>query len=457
MHVTHVYDGHERIYDGRGSVPNVVWNVARETARAGHRVTVLERQWDGLDARATHEGVTFERFDLRTGGAAPWERVPYEMVESPVGVARLVGDRVNFARAAFRRLGDLDPDVIHVHLPFAASVLLTVAPWLRDRTVYTAHLGELRLDALTDDQAGGPEATADGGALPDAVAAAEDDAAAATGADATALDTDETDTGGGGLSVPDVLSVVSPDVYLARRAAATTVLNPDVAEVFAERGVPREHLTVVPNGVDVERFADVPADRVAAVRETYDLGDGPVVLFVGTVMPRKGVDVLVRAAGHLAAEIGVDDLDLVVAGEDDLDGAYTAEVRSLAREVGVAEALTVTGFVPDEDLEALYALADVFALPSREEGFGMTATEAMAAGTPVVATDVGALDRLVDEGDQGHLVAPNDPEALADRVAAVLATEDSERMAARARARAREYSWSGIGEQFAAVYAEVHA
>jgi len=432
MHVAHVYDGHERIYEGRGSVPTVVWNVARETARRGHRVAVLERQWDGLDARAEHDGVRFERFDLRTGATVPWERVPYEMVESPWGIARLVGDRVNFARAALARIRELDPDVVHVHLPFAAGVLVTVAPWLRERTVYTAHLGELRLNALTTDQTTATDASVeDGGTIA------------------------ESGTEEEGLSVPGILSLVSPDVYLSKRVAATTVLNQGVADVFADRGVPRDRVTVVPNGVDVDRFSDVPEDRVSAVREEHDVGDDLVVLFVGTVMPRKGVDDLVRALGHLSGDGATRGVRAVVAGEDDLDGEYTGDVRSLAREVGVGGEVTFAGFVPDEELEALYSLADVFVLPSREEGFGMTAAEAMAAGTPVVATDVGALPRLIDEGQQGYLVSPNDPAGLSDRIERVLTADDAHSLSGRARERARQYSWREVGGQFETVYEEV--
>jgi glycosyltransferase involved in cell wall biosynthesis len=428
MNVVHVYDGHEKVYDGRGSVPNVIWNVARETAR-DHDVTVLERKWRGLDARAEHDGVRFERFDLRTGADEPWERVPYEAVESPLKLARLVCDRTNFARAALSRVRELDPDIVHVHLPFAANVLVTVAPALREKTVYTAHLGELRMNALADDQQGEAATAADGGE-----AEAED----------------------GGLGAPAVLDFVSPDTYLANRVAHTTVLNPDIADVFADRGVSRDRLSVVPNGVDVERFGEVDDARERAVRDDYDMGDGPTLLFVGTVMPRKGVDDLVRATSRLV-DAGYDDLQVIVAGEDDLDGEYTADVRELVHSEGVAEAVTLAGFVPGEDLPALYAVADAFVLPSREEGFGMTVTEAMAAGTPVVATDVGGIPRLVDEGEQGYVVDPNDPAGLADGIDRLLSAEDRAAMAAASRERAAAYSWRGIGERFADIYAEVHS
>ena len=91
MEAVHLYDGHEQVYEGRGSVPGVVWHLG---PGGGHDVTVIERQWDGLDATATHDGVDFERLDLWTGADDPWTRVPYEQVTSLVSVGQLVADRV---------------------------------------------------------------------------------------------------------------------------------------------------------------------------------------------------------------------------------------------------------------------------------------------------------------------------------------------------------------------------
>ena len=443
MEVVHLYDGHEQVYEGRGSVPGVVWHLAREAAAAGHDVTVLERQWDGLDAQATHEGVDFERLALLTGADVPWERVPYEQVTSPTGFVQLVMDRSNFALEALRWLRGQSVDVLHVHLPFAAGVLLTIAPWLRGSTVYTAHLGELRLDALTEDQQGS-ESTGD--------------AAGATD----------------GLDTPAVLTAASPDIYLAGRVAHTTVLNANIADAFADRGVDHDSLSVLPNGVNVNRFTNVPERERERVRESYDLGDGPTLLFVGTVMPRKGVTDLVRAVGRLAdgetdglregdatpaeADGGAtwDAFDLVVAGEDDLDGDYVEKVRETAREAGVVESVTFPGFVPEADLAPLYAAADVCVVPSLEEGFGMTAVEALACGTPVVGTRVGAIPEIVDEDVHGYVVDPGDPGGLADAIdRAVDELVGREEVETGARERARAYSWESVGEQCVAVYEAV--
>lgn len=439
MHVVHVYDGHERVHGGRGSVPNVVWNTARETAAQGHDVTVLERQWHGLDRQAEHDGVRFERLALRTGSTEPWEEVPYELVETPGGVVRLVVDRTNFALGALRRLRSIGADIIHVHLPFASNVLLLVAPWLRTRTVYTAHLGELRMNALTDAQ----QKNDAGGATKNT------DTTSSTSSRAHA-------TAERMLDVPDVLRYLSPDAMLAKRVAHTTVLNAAIESVFLERGVPATQVSVVPNGVDYRRFSEVSSRRIADVRESYDIRDGPVLLFVGTVMPRKGVDDLVRAMGALVNDSDFEDLQVVIAGEDDLDGEYTATVRELAREAGVDDAVTFAGFVPDDDLPALYALADVFVLPSREEGFGMAVLEAMAAGTPVVATDVGGVSRVVTEGEQGYLVQPNDPDGIVMYVKKILTLNDEVgQFEVRTRDRAREYTWPEIASRFVSVYEKI--
>lgn len=411
--VVHLYDGHEQVHDGRGSVPGVVWNLARATAAADHDVTVVERQWTGLPKRATHEDVRFRRLDLPTGADEPWTRVPYEQVTAPLGLLRLIGDRTAFAVAGLRALRRLDPDIVHVHLPFAASVLVTVAPWLRDRMVYTAHLGDLRLNLLDADQA-------------------DDD-----------------------IDVPGVLELVSPDVYLAKRVAHTTVLNPSIRDAFVEHGVDASTLSVVPNGVDVDRFASPDDDTVRTVRERYAPDGRPLVLFVGTVMPRKGVLDLIDAFAQVVTD-ATEPPRLVVAGDTDLDGAYVDSVRTRIDEAGLSAAVDLAGFVDADLLPALYSVADVLVVPSLEEGFGMTAVEALAAGTPVVGTRVGGLPDAIDDGVTGRLVDPGDVDALANAIARWL-DDANPATPERCRTTARTFSWSGVADQVDDVYGEVAA
>lgn len=400
MRVVHLYDGHERVRDGRGSVPDVVWNNARHVARAGHDVWVLERQWRGLGPAATHDGVRFRRLDLPTGSDEPWTDVPYEMVRDPLGALRLVVDRTAFAMAALRRLPD-DPDVVHVHLPFAAAVLATLRPGLARRMVYTAHLGE------TERRVTEPR--------------------------------------------------FSPDVYLAKRAARTVALNDGMREAFLGRGVPASRVTVVPNGVDVGRFDDVPADRRRAVRRRYDLGDGPTLLFVGTVTPRKGVVDLVAATERAVGGRGDLEVDVVVVGDLDLDPEYVETVRRAVEDAGLEGTVTLTGFVDESELRALYATADGFVLPSYEEGSSVAVTEALAAGLPVVATRIPGVERQVADGRNGLLCDPGDVEGLAAAIRRLLDAEDRAALGEESRRRAEELSWPSVTERLLSVYEEVAA
>jgi glycosyltransferase involved in cell wall biosynthesis len=469
MHVVHLYDGHEKVYNGRGSVPGVVWNIARTTAAHGHDVTVLERQWDGLPEEAEHEGVRFERFDTWTGADEPWTRVPYEEVTSPLGAIRLVGDRTNFAFSALRRLRRADFDVLHVHLPFAANVLSTVAPWIRDRLVYTAHLGELRLNLLGADE----DIRVDGGALAtedqtqsrsqvsyqtesetqyraESVAVSQTQPESRSGSEATTQSETEP-------SAPSILSVFSPDIHLARHAAHTTVLNPDIKAAFAKRGIPDARLSVIPNGVDIDRFATVSVDDRNRVRERYDLvPDHPIVFFVGTVMPRKGVAELVEALNLVVHEYGHNQVQVMLAGDTELDPSYCDAVEQSVSAYDLDANISMSGFVPEDDLPALYALADVFVVPSLEEGFGMTAIEALAAGTPVVATRTGDLPRLIDDGEHGRLVTPGNRRELASALDGMLSREAKRsRMGDQAASRAAEYAWSEVTTEFESIYKQV--
>lgn len=399
MRIVHLYDGHEKVYEGKGSVPDVVWSLATCTATRGHDVTVLERQWAGLPVTAVQDGVTFHRVPLRTGSAEPWAQIPYEMISSPLGALTLLIDRTNFAFATLRQLAKLGPDVIHVHLPFAANVVATVAPWLRDTMVYTAHLGETRKR----------------------------------------------------VSEP----IFSPDVYLAKRCARTVALNPEMRHAFAERGVSEDRLVVVPNGVDLGRFDDIDSDVREHVRDEYGPFDGSVVLFVGTVTPRKGVRELAEAATEVIPKTD-GDVEFLVVGRTDMEQEYVNQVRALVSQAGIDDHVTFTGFVSEKELLALYDLGDVFVLPSFEEGSSIAVSEALAAGLPVIGSDIDGIAQQVGHGTHGLLFDPGDTSALASSITELV--DDSktrERMQEAVSARAEELSWDRVTDRIISVYEEV--
>jgi glycosyltransferase involved in cell wall biosynthesis len=147
---------------------------------------------------------------------------------------------------------------------------------------------------------------------------------------------------------------------------------------------------------------------------------------------------------------------VILAGESTLDGEYVSRIETLLADASLDDDVQLPGFVPAEDLPALYALADVFVMPSLEEGFGMCVVEAMAAGTPVVASRAGAMAQVVEDGRNGRLVDVGDVDGLAHALGDLLSSPDArERMGEQAQYRARDFSWPGIAEQFVEVYREV--
>ncbi|MFQ5844250.1 MAG: glycosyltransferase family 4 protein [Planctomycetota bacterium] len=204
-------------------------------------------------------------------------------------------------------------------------------------------------------------------------------------------------------------------------------------------GVPARKVAVAWNGVD-ESFR-----RNGTPPPVLDL-DRPYVLSVGTIQARKNLGVLVDAVGLLRRRDGLD-VELVVAGRR----GWKTEAfdRAVAR-----TAVHVLGVVPAADLPSLYAHAAVFVQPSSYEGFGLTAAEAMAMGTPVVAADAGSRPEVV--GDAAELVAPRDAAALAAALSRLFGDPERARaVAAAGRERARRFTWDASAAVHAAVYHEL--
>ncbi|HEY5875717.1 MAG TPA: glycosyltransferase [Ilumatobacteraceae bacterium] len=216
-------------------------------------------------------------------------------------------------------------------------------------------------------------------------------------------------------------------------------------------GDPPGRIEIVAPGVEHALFA--PGDRRGA-RRALGLGDHPVLLFVGRIQPLKGADVAVRA---LAALNRPDAVLLVVGGASGNDGGSEVDrVHRLIDELGVRSQVR---FVPPQQhhiLSTYYRAADVVLVPSRSESFGLVALEAAACGTPVIASAVGGLLTLVDDGDTGFLVPGRDPDEFA-RLAARLLDNDllARSMSQRAAERSRRYTWSLAAARLRRVYADL--
>ncbi len=229
----------------------------------------------------------------------------------------------------------------------------------------------------------------------------------------------------------------------ARRVIAVSQATAD--EVVRLLGVETERIDVVPHGVQREHFRPIAADRVAAFRREKGLPER-FFLFLGTLEPRKNLVTLVEAFAR--TEAMRQGIRLVIAGGK---GWYYQEIFSRVEELDLVDAVRFTGFVPDAELPLWYNAATVFVYPSLYEGFGMPLLEAMACGTPVIASDASCLPEVV--GDAGLLVPPQDVEGLARDLDHLLANADLQAdLSQRGSARAASYTWEAAAIATVASY-----
>ena len=399
MRILHVFDDYgtpgERALAGQGSVPTVVYYLAKHVARK-HDVTILERDHGILPKEEFIDGIRYVRIDAGKLPAAP-----YKLVKNFSGLTRLIKDAFNIARKTNKFIVREEFDVIHVHFPFASSILVNLNVKLRDKMVYTAHIGEERKRFAFDS------------------------------------------------SAPLALKLFSPDLYLMKRVRKSVVLNEPLKEKLVKKGIPEERLEVIPNGVNVEDF-DVSEEEVERVKKKYGL-EGIVVMFAGTITPRKGVFELMKAAEILNRK----DVLFLVVGNLDLDREYSQRVMEYARSKGINAKFT--GFVPYEDLKALYSACDIFVLPSLEEGHGIVLTEAMASGKPLIGSNVGGIPMQIRDGWNGFLVEPGDEKLLAEKIEYLIENEEERvRMGKNSKKLAKEeFDWEKIAEKYLKVYEDI--
>ncbi|TLN23761.1 glycosyltransferase family 4 protein [bacterium] len=181
---------------------------------------------------------------------------------------------------------------------------------------------------------------------------------------------------------------------------------------FTERG----KVVVIPNGIDSDRFDSRPCAKEDPMHE---VGGGHIILYVGRLVYRKGIHVLVKAMPQILRELP--DAQLLIAGE----GVMGDFIKLLIKSLDLKDHVKLMGFVPNEMLPDLYGLSQVFVLPSLYcESFGITLLEAMASGKPVVASNVGGVPEVVEDEVTGLLFRKGDERDLADGVLRVMSDHD---------------------------------
>jgi D-inositol-3-phosphate glycosyltransferase len=246
---------------------------------------------------------------------------------------------------------------------------------------------------------------------------------------------------------------------LADRLVAATPL--ERAQMVWLYGADAGKIGVVPCGVDLDFFRSIPQN------EAKDILGLPiercVILFVGRIEPLKGIDTLLRAIALIAPEMPCwrDELSVIIIGGAPGAGikkvnAELARLERLRVELGIEDLVTFLGAKDQDTLVYYYSAAEMVVMPSHYESFGMVALEAMACGTPVVASKVGGLAFNVQDGHTGYLVPHGDAEALATRMRLLLKDQDLRQKLGRQAARwAQRFGWSTIADQTIELYEQV--
>ncbi len=208
----------------------------------------------------------------------------------------------------------------------------------------------------------------------------------------------------------------------------------------------------IPCGIDTDLFR--PRDRDECRRELDIEADRPVLLWVGRLEKLKGVDILIDAV----AQLDEPDVLLLVVGGDEHGQVLRAELEAQAQEAGLGGNIRFTGAVPHEELPAWYSAADVCVVPSYYESFGLVAVEAMACGTPVVASRVGGLVSTVTDGVNGYLIPWRCPEPFAEKLEVLIRNPELRANFARsARESVQRFRWDEIARRMDALYEDVIA
>jgi len=238
-----------------------------------------------------------------------------------------------------------------------------------------------------------------------------------------------------------------PDLRIATEKKLTRSCQRILAPTDRERenllryyNAPAEKIGVVPCGVNLDLFR--PMDKALARQRLGFGNDGPIVLYVGRFDPIKGIDRLLAAMAHLKHHHR---LRLVIIGGDGPDTDEYRHLQQMTIKLGIRASVSFAGRIEQKNLPPYYSAADVLVVPSYYESFGLVGLESLACGTPVVATDVGAMRFIVHDGKTGQIVADATPRSLAQAVETSLAGSGfKKRPADMIRASVLKFGWSNV-------------
>lgn len=205
--------------------------------------------------------------------------------------------------------------------------------------------------------------------------------------------------------------------------------------------ISQDKIALIPCGVNLNLFRPTVPGRAYKVTGR---ATGKIILYVGRVEPVKGLELLLRAVACLPGQGG--DFRLLIIGGDEHSAFAVQRYQNLARELGIHEQVTFLGAIEHHKLPLYYSAADVTVIPSFYESFGMTALESLACGTPVAATDVGALSEIIRQGLTGAVIEGRAPERLAEAIFSMITLPL--KPVYLCRESTQSYGWPQIARRF---------
>jgi glycosyltransferase involved in cell wall biosynthesis len=234
--------------------------------------------------------------------------------------------------------------------------------------------------------------------------------------------------------------------FILRKANLVIVPSNTYRIRLARRGIELSRLKVIENGVD---FSSIKIVDSTEIKRTLRLEGYKIVLFVGALEKRKGVEFLIRAVPRIIERIK--NAKILIVG----NGSQKKNLQNLAKTLCPDDAVHFTGYMPKEVVNALYAATDVFVLPSLHESFGLVLLEAMVRGKPVVASKISGIVDLVKPGFNGLLVEPKNPGKLAEAIVSILSAKDyAERLGKNGKAFSENFTWKKSAIEYASAFQE---
>jgi glycosyltransferase involved in cell wall biosynthesis len=222
------------------------------------------------------------------------------------------------------------------------------------------------------------------------------------------------------------------------------------AEQYKEMGVDEGKIEIVPNGIDLSEYENLP--KRGDFRQQYSIRDDEkLILYLGRIHKIKGIDLLVKAFADLINEL--DDVRLVIVGPDD---GFLSTLKRRIKDLKIDDKILLTGLLPEKDKLRAYVDADVYVLPSVYETFPVTVLEACACGTPVIVTDRCGIANIINDNNVGYVVEYN-KEQLQDAIFKILTNDELRRyLGGGGKTLVREkYSWDIVVEQLEKIYGDI--